>query len=105
MDLWTLLDIGRRMALRSLAVRARDVVANTHLLSRFSDWVVGDPFLWGVGAGVVLVLLGLALNLAPIVVIAAGAAIGVLNFLHARRRGYCPLPAAPGTPPVRTEAE
>ena len=31
--------------------------------------------------GVVLVLLGFALNLAPIVVIAAGAAIGVLNIL------------------------
>ena len=49
------------------------------LLSRFSDWVVVHPVLWGVGSGVVLVLLGFALNLAPIVVIAAGAAIGVLN--------------------------
>ncbi len=47
------------------------------LLSRFSDWVVLHPVLWGVGSGVVLVLLGFALNLAPIVVIAAGAAIGV----------------------------
>src|SRR5687768_7883137 len=63
------------------------------LLSRFSDWVVVHPVLWGVGSGVVLVLLGFALNLAPIVVLAAGAAIGVLNVLHARRRGYCPLPA------------
>ena len=67
------------------------------LLSRFSDWVVVHPVLWGVGSGVVLVLLGFALNLAPIVVIAAGAAIGVLNILHARRRGYCPLPAEPGS--------
>ena len=58
------------------------------LLSRFSDWVVVHPVLWGVGSGVVLVLLGFALNLAPIVVIAAGAAIGVLNILHAKRRGY-----------------
>ena len=66
------------------------------LLSRFSEWVVVHPVMWGVGSGVVLVLLGFALNLAPIVVIAAGAAIGVLNILHAKRRGYCPLPAEPG---------
>ena len=69
------------------------------LLSRFSDWVVDHPVLWGVGMGVVLVLLGLALDLAPIVVIAAGAAIGVLNILHARRRGYCPIPAEPSSHP------
>jgi hypothetical protein len=75
------------------------------LLDRFSHWVVVHPVLWGVGAGVVLVLLGFALDLAPIVVIAAGAVIGVLNILHARRRGYCPLPAEPGDHPVRAEAE
>ena len=75
------------------------------LLSRFSDWVVAHPVLWGVGLAVVLVLIGLALNLAPIVVIAAGAVIGVLNILHARRRGYCPLPAEPGSHPVPAEAE
>ena len=75
------------------------------LLSRISDWVVAHPVLWGVGSGVVLVLLGFALNLAPIVVIAAGAAIGVLNILHARRRGYCPLPAEPGAHPVQAGAE
>jgi hypothetical protein len=75
------------------------------LLSRFSDWVVAHPVLWGLGAGVVLVLLGLALRLAPIVVISAGAAIGVLNILHARRRGYCPLPAEPGSHPGRASAE
>ena len=75
------------------------------LPSRFSEWVVAHPVLWGVGLGVVLVLLGFALNLAPIVVIAAGAAIGVLNILHAKRRGYCPLPADPGSHPVRAEAE
>jgi hypothetical protein len=75
------------------------------LLSRFSDWVVVHPVLWGVGLGVVLVLLGLALDLAPIVVIAAGAAVGALNILHARRRGYCPLPAEPGPHPGRAEAE
>ena len=46
-----------------------------------------------------------ALDLAPIVVIAAGAAIGVLNILHAKRRGYCPLPAEPGSHSVRAEAE
>ena len=75
------------------------------LPSRFSDWVVVHPVLWGVGSGVVLVLLGVALDLAPIVVIAAGAAIGVLNILHARRRGYCPLPAHPDAHAVRAETE
>lgn len=75
------------------------------LASRFSDWVVVHPVWWGVGAGVALVLLGLAFNLAPTVVIAAGAAIGVLNVLHARRRGYCPLPAESGSNAVRAEAE
>lgn len=75
------------------------------LLGQISDWVVAHPVLWGVGLAVVLVLLGFALNLAPIVVIAAGAAIGVLNILHARRRGYCPLPAEPGAHPGRAEAE
>jgi hypothetical protein len=75
------------------------------LPSRFSDWVVVHPVLWGVGSAVVLVLLGFALDLAPIVVIAAGAAIGALNILHARRRGYCPLPAEPVSQPVRAEAE
>ena len=75
------------------------------LLSQFSDWVVGHPVLWGVGLAVVLVLLGFALDLAPIVVVAAGAAIGVLNILHARRRGYCPLPAEPSSHPGRAEAE
>jgi hypothetical protein len=73
------------------------------LLSRFSDWVVSHPVLWGVGVGVVLVLLGFAFNLAPSVVIAAGAAIGVLNIVHAKRRGYCPLPAESGSMPTRAE--
>ena len=76
-----------------------------NLLSRFSDWVVAHPVVWGVGSGVVLVLVGFALDLPPIVVIAAGAAIGVLNILHAKRRGYCPLPAEPGSHPVGKEAE
>jgi hypothetical protein len=74
------------------------------LASRCSDWVLAHPVGWGVAAGVVLVLLGFALDLAPIVVIAAGAAIGGLNILHARRRGDCPLPDA-GPHPVRAEAE
>jgi hypothetical protein len=71
------------------------------LASRFSDWVVVHPVRWGVASGVVLVLLGVALDLAPIVVIAAGATIGGLNILHAKRRGYCPLPADPGAHPAR----
>jgi len=75
------------------------------LASRFSDWVVAHPVWWGVASGVVLVCLGFALDLAPIVVIGAGAAIGVLNIFHAKRRGYCPLPAEPGSHPVRAEAE
>ena len=75
------------------------------LASRLSDWVVVHPVLWGVGSGVVLVLLGFALGLAPIVVVAAGAAVGVLNILHARRRGYCPVPAEPGSHPGRAEVE
>ncbi len=75
------------------------------LLSRFSDWVVAHPVWWGVGSGVVLVLLGFALDLSPIVVIAAGTAIAVLNILHARRRGYCPLPAESGSHPGRAEAD
>ena len=75
------------------------------LPSRFSDWVVAHPVLWGVGLGVVLVLVGFALDLAPIVVIAAGAAIGVLNIVHAKRRGYCPVPTERGSQPVQAEAE
>jgi len=75
------------------------------LPSRFSDWVVVHPVWWVVASGVVLVLVGVALDLAPIVVIAAGAAIGVMNIVHARRRGYCPLPAEPGSHRVGTEVE
>lgn len=75
------------------------------LLNQLSDWVVLHPVLWSVGAAVALVLLGFALDLAPIVVVAAGAAVGVLNILHARRRGYCPLPAEPAAHPGRAEAE
>jgi hypothetical protein len=75
------------------------------LASRFSDWVVVHPVLWGVASGIVLVLLGLALNLPPLVVIAAGATIAVLNIVHAKRRGYCPLPAERSSHLVRAEAE
>jgi len=74
--------------------------------SRFSNWVVAHPVWWSVGLGVVLVLVGFALDLAPIVVIAVGTAVGALNILHARRRGYCPLPAEPGDHPgERAESE
>jgi hypothetical protein len=81
------------------------VVEMRGLPSRLSDWVAAHPVLWAVGVGIVLVLLGFALDLAPIVVVAAGAAIGVLNILHARKRGYCPYPAEPGAHPARAEAE
>jgi glucokinase len=53
--------------------------------------------------GVVLVLLSLAFDLAPMVVIAAGTAIGVLNIVHAKRRGYCPLPAESGSQAGRAD--
>jgi hypothetical protein len=74
------------------------------LLSQFSDWVVVHPVLWGVGSGVALVLLGFALDLAPIVIIAAGTALSELNILHVKRRGHCPLPAGPGSHPGQAEA-
>ena len=94
-----MLAYGRRQSEGGMRERMRS------LLSRFSDWVVVHPVLWGVGSGAALVLLGLALDLAPIVVVAAGAAIGVLNILHAKRRGYCPLPAEAGPPPGRAPTE
>jgi hypothetical protein len=75
------------------------------LLTRLGDWVVAHPVVWGVGLGVVLVLLGIALDLPPIAVVAAGAVLGVLNVLHARRRGYCPVPAAPNSQAVPAESE
>lgn len=65
--------------------------------NRISDWIVAHPVLWAVASGAVLVLVGLALGLAPIVVVVTAAAIAVLNVLHARRRGYCPVPAEPGS--------
>jgi hypothetical protein len=67
------------------------------LPSRFSDWVLAHPVVWAVGSGFVLVLLGFVLDLAPVVIVAAGAVIGVLNIRHAKKRGYCPLPARPGS--------
>lgn len=75
------------------------------LMGRLSDWVVAHLVLWGVGLGVVLVLLGVALALPPILVIAAGAGIGGLNILHARRRGYCPLPDGQGPDSAQADAE
>lgn len=69
------------------------------LVNRCSDWVLAHPVLWGVGAALVLVLVGFALGLPPIVVLAAGAVLGASNVIHARRRGYCPLPADPAEEP------
>jgi hypothetical protein len=39
------------------------------------------------------------------VVVALGAAVAVLNILHARRRGYCPLPEESGPPTGRAGAQ
>ncbi len=75
------------------------------LLRRWSSWVVAHPVWWGLGSAAVLVMLGFALDLAPVVVVAAGAVVGGLNILHARWRGYCPLPAEPIAHPERTQAE
>jgi hypothetical protein len=75
------------------------------LSSRLSGWVLVHPVWWAVGSGAALVVLGFALNLAPIATVAAGAAIGVLNILHAKRRGYCPLSADPGSYPPRADGE
>lgn len=70
----------------------------TSRIGRLGDWIVAHPVRWGVGSAAVLVLLGVALGLPPAVVAAAGAVVGLVNVLHARRRGYCPLPEASGPP-------
>lgn len=75
------------------------------LASRFSDWVIRHPVMWVVCSAVVVVLIGVALELPPVLIIAVGAAVGAINILHARRRGYCPLPEEPGAQSVRGEAE
>jgi hypothetical protein len=67
------------------------------LPTRFSDWVLVHPVVWAVGAGLVLVVLGLILDLAPIIVVVAGATVGALNVVHARRRGSCERPAGSGS--------
>jgi len=94
-----------RLVLRSSAVQRGDGLQMRSLPSRFSAWVVVHPVWWGVASAAVLVLLGLALDLGPIVVMAAGAAVGGLSILHARRRGYCPIPESPRAHPARAEAE
>ena len=75
------------------------------LLSRLSDWVVAHPVLWAVGLGVVLVVLGVAFQVHPLVVVAVGATLAALNVLHARRRNYCPLPEEQGSRARHVEAE
>ena len=70
------------------------------IVNRFWEEGMSSSLRFGVsslppGCDAVLVLLGIALDVAPIVVIAAGAVVGVLNIVHAKRRGYCPLPAEP----------
>jgi hypothetical protein len=58
--------------------------------NRLSGWILAHSILWAIALGVLLVLLGFALNLEPIVVIAAGTAMGVINIVHATKRGHCP---------------
>jgi hypothetical protein len=81
------------------------VVEQMRRSSRFSDWVVAHPVVWGLGLAAVLVLVGFAFDLAPIVVVTAGLALGVVNILHARRRGYCPVPAEQVAQPAPAQAE
>jgi hypothetical protein len=71
----------------------------SQLLGRLSDLIVAHPIRWALGAGVTLVLLGAAFNIAPVVVVAGGVLLGVLNVVHAGKRGYCPLPADPISKP------
>ena len=66
------------------------------VIERLSRWMLRHPVAWSVGVAALLVVLGVAVDLPPIVIIAAGAAIAVLNIVHARSRGYCPLPSATG---------
>jgi len=63
------------------------------LLSWSSDWVVVHPVLWGVGCAVVLVLIGLALQLPPIVILAAGATVGAQH-RACETTGLLPAPGA-----------
>ncbi len=63
-----------------------------HLLIRFSDWVLVRPVMWAVGSGATLAVAGVAFNAAPAVIVAIGAAAAVANIVHAKRRGYCPIP-------------
>ncbi|WP_421120019.1 hypothetical protein ACE2AJ_01285 [Aquihabitans daechungensis] len=72
--------------------------------SRFSNWVLVHPIGWGVGAAVALVLLGLAFDAPPIAVLAAGAVVGMLNVVHARRRSACALQPEPDSHPTRSDA-
>lgn len=61
-------------------------------LSRLSDWVVVRPVVWAVGSGATLAVAGAAFNVAPPVLVAIGAATAAANIVHAKRRGYCPMP-------------
>ena len=71
--------------------------------SMTGSWFIRSGGAWA--SGVVLVLLGFALDLAPIVVIAAGAAIGVLNIFHAEAGATAHFRQGPGSYPVQAEAE
>ena len=55
------------------------------------------PVWWAVGSGAVLVVSGIAIDLVPVVIALAGAAIALLNILHAKKLGYCPRPTEPGS--------
>ena len=66
---------------------------------------MAHPVLWGLSLGTALVLLGVLLDLPPLLVLAAGAGLGALNIIHARRRGYCPLPGEPGSPTAGAEPD
>jgi hypothetical protein len=48
--------------------------------------------MWALGLGATLAVAGVAFDVAPAIIVAIGAATAVANMVHAKRRGYCPIP-------------
>lgn len=64
------------------------------LLGRLRRRAVAHPIARSAVCGVLLLVIGVATGLPPVVVALAGTAVGLLNVVHARRSGYCPIPGA-----------